>query len=106
VGGIFESPGRQVGQRQALWQVRLRQQKRERDEDLRPYCEPPLLTTLARLKTAETLLRYSNLSVLEVATRSGFGDLSNFHSSFRRHFGLPPHQYRRRAEKATRGIPV
>ena len=61
----------------------------------------------ARLDTAAQLLRHTNLAVLEVATRSGFGDLSNFHLSFRRCFGLPPHQYRKRAQAPQAGrIPV
>lgn len=52
------------------------------------------LLTEARLKTAASLLRHSSLSVLEVATRSGFGDISNFHHAFRRRFRITPHQYR------------
>ena len=57
----------------------------------------------ARLKTAGELLRHTNLSVLEVALRSGFGDLSNFHYTFRQRNGLAPHQYRRRFESKARG---
>ncbi|MCW8130195.1 MAG: helix-turn-helix transcriptional regulator [Planctomycetota bacterium] len=49
----------------------------------------------ARLATAASLLQHSNLSVLEAAARSGFGDISNFHSTFKKKFGVTPHQYRK-----------
>jgi AraC-like DNA-binding protein/ligand-binding sensor protein len=52
----------------------------------------------ARLKTAAGLLRHTNMAVLEVAARSGFGDLSHFHYSFRKHFNTTPHKFRRQAE--------
>lgn len=49
----------------------------------------------ARLNTAASLLQHSNLSILEAGARSGFGDTSNFHSTFKRKFGLTPHRFRR-----------
>lgn len=57
----------------------------------------------ARLKTAEALLRHTNLSVLEVSLRSGFGDLSHFHCCFRKRFGQTPHRFRRQAQA---GAPI
>jgi len=56
------------------------------------------LLTEARLRTAANLLRHTNLGVLEVALRSGFGDISNFHRCFRRRFKLTPLRYRKLAE--------
>lgn len=52
----------------------------------------------ARLQTAQSLLEFTNLSVLEVAARSGFGDLSHFHSIFRRAHRQTPLQYRKRRQ--------
>lgn len=49
----------------------------------------------ARLKTAAGLLQHSNLNVLEVAARSGFGDVSNFHATFKKKNGVTPHQFRK-----------
>jgi AraC-like DNA-binding protein len=56
------------------------------------------LLNTARMQTAQSLLEYTNLSVLEVATRSGFGDLSHFHSVFRRAHRQTPLQYRKRRQ--------
>ena len=53
----------------------------------------------ARLKTATNLLRYSNLSVIDVAERSGFSDLSHFHHTFRNHLRRTPLQYRKKFEQ-------
>jgi len=63
---------------------------------VREACGQPFiqLLTEARLQTAASLLQYTNLSVLEVAARSGFGDLSNFHAAFRKKFGTTPYKYR------------
>ncbi len=59
------------------------------------------LLTDARVRTAASLLSYTNLSVLEIALRSGFGDVSNFHRRFKERLGLSPLQYRKRAEVFT-----
>jgi AraC-like DNA-binding protein len=58
------------------------------------------LVTEARLRQAAGLLRHSSLAVPEIASRSGFGDLSHFHHIFRRHFKTTPHRYRKQAEAA------
>lgn len=55
----------------------------------------------ARIRTAASLLRHTNLSVLEVALRSGFGDVSNFHRRFKNQLHLSPLQYRKKAEVLT-----
>jgi AraC-like DNA-binding protein len=69
---------------------------------VREACDSSFIELLveARLKTAAGLLRHSNLSVIEVAERSGFGDLSHFHHAFRKHYRLTPHKYRRKFEQA------
>lgn len=50
-----------------------------------------------RLKTASSLLQNSSLSMQDVCYASGFGDLSNFHRTFRKCFGKTPLQYRKSA---------
>jgi AraC-like DNA-binding protein len=57
------------------------------------------LLTEARLATAAGLLRHTNLSVQEIAARSGFGDLSHFHHAFRKHHHTTPHKFRRAADE-------
>lgn len=59
------------------------------------------LLTDARVRTAAGLLTYTDLSVLEIAMRSGFGDVSNFHRRFRERLGISPLQYRKRGEVFT-----
>ncbi len=51
-----------------------------------------------RLRQAAGLLRCTDLSILEVALRSGFSDLSHFHRLFRRRFQISPRQYRRQRD--------
>ncbi|PTX92775.1 hypothetical protein DB346_22920 [Verrucomicrobia bacterium LW23] len=53
------------------------------------------LLTEMRLRTAASLLRNSELGILDVGLSSGFSDLSNFHRRFRKRFGLSPLRYRR-----------
>ncbi|TVR40360.1 MAG: AraC family transcriptional regulator [Planctomycetota bacterium] len=48
----------------------------------------------ARLHTAQALLQETELSVLEVALRSGFGDRAHFHRCFRRALGTSPQAWR------------
>jgi len=50
-----------------------------------------------RLKTTASLLRNTSLPVQEVCYAGGFQDLSHFHRTFQRHFGLTPLQYRKTA---------
>jgi len=58
-------------------------------------CGFAALLNQMRLKTAASLLRNSSHSVQEVCYASGFGDLSHFHRTFRRHIGTTPLQYRK-----------
>jgi AraC-like DNA-binding protein len=51
-----------------------------------------------RVRTAASLLAHTQLSILQVALRSGFSDLSNFHRRFRQRLHMTPLQYRKRAE--------
>ena len=47
-----------------------------------------------RLRHAKSLLAHSNLSLSEIAERSGFKSNFHFIRSFRSTFGIPPNQYR------------
>lgn len=47
-----------------------------------------------RMNKAKELLLQTNLSVLEIAAASGYPDLSNFCSTFKKHTGVTPSQYR------------
>lgn len=58
--------------------------------------------TEVRIQRARTLLLNSDLPITEIATRSGFTNLSNFNRRFRGRQGLSPTQYRRAADTATR----
>jgi AraC-like DNA-binding protein len=48
-----------------------------------------------RLERAQQLLAESDLSLTQIALRSGFSDQSHFSRRFRVHFGVPPHSFRR-----------
>jgi AraC family transcriptional regulator len=48
-----------------------------------------------RIQYASDLLRGSSLSETQVCHRSGFNSLSHFITTFRRHTGMSPSQYRR-----------
>ena len=56
----------------------------------------------ARLRTAAGLLRHTDMSVSQVALASGFGNLSHFHSVFRRRMNTTPHRYRSQTEMNAR----
>lgn len=58
------------------------------------------LLTQARLRTAAGLLRHTSLSVRDVATRSGFDDVSHFHAVFRRYFKVTPREHRRSGKES------
>ena len=47
-----------------------------------------------RLDSAASSLVDRDLSVAEAASQSGFGNLSNFSKTFKRHFGVAPQAYR------------
>jgi len=47
-----------------------------------------------RMQKAEQLLRSSFLSIKEIASRSGAGDVSHFARDFKKYFGLTPSGYR------------
>ena len=54
----------------------------------------------ARLRTAAGLLQHTNISILDTALRSGFGEISHFHRSFRDRFKMTPLQFRKQSEAA------
>jgi len=55
------------------------------------------LLARARVRTAMGLLREGELSVVEVALRSGYDDVRQFHRAFRKAAGTSPLQYRKSA---------
>ncbi len=49
----------------------------------------------SRVREAESLLRYSEYSLMEIAEYLGFCSQSHFSKTFRRYAGVTPGQYRR-----------
>jgi AraC family transcriptional regulator len=49
-----------------------------------------------RVEYAKELLTYSKLSLVDIAHKCGFPDQSQFTTTFRRHMGVTPGQYKRR----------
>lgn len=49
-----------------------------------------------RFEYAKKLLIFSDMNVSEICFESGFEDYANFLRRFKKHFGLPPGQFRRR----------
>jgi len=47
-----------------------------------------------RLQTAETYLKYSNMSIHEISQKTGFSSVSNFIMQFRSYYGTTPQKYR------------
>lgn len=62
---------------------------------LRAGCSFREYLTSLRLEDAMALLRYSDLTVTEIALAVGFGDSTYFSSVFRRRVGVSPSAYRR-----------
>ncbi|MBB3111672.1 AraC-like DNA-binding protein/quercetin dioxygenase-like cupin family protein [Paenibacillus phyllosphaerae] len=54
-----------------------------------------------RLREAERLLRYSELSVKQIADVTGFGSVHYFTRVFSEHNGTPPALYRRQAQESS-----
>lgn len=52
--------------------------------------------TLLRIRDAESLLRETNLKIIDIADRIGFQHVSHFWRMFKRHSGLSPREYRKR----------
>jgi transcriptional regulator GlxA family with amidase domain len=64
--------------------------------------EPPLeYVSRWRMTKAAELLRESDLSVLDVAERSGYSSEAAFNRAFKRHGGTAPARYRRQANART-----
>ncbi len=49
-----------------------------------------------RLKNAQVQLTQSARSICEIAVESGFGSISNFNRQFKKRFGIPPGEYRKK----------
>ena len=56
---------------------------------------PMQYLTLTRLSYSKSLLLGTNLSINEIALRSGFGDINNFIRAFKKQYRLTPGQLRR-----------
>jgi AraC family transcriptional regulator len=61
---------------------------------------PHRYLTWLRMERARDLLERSNLPVTEICRIVGFGTLSHFGSTFRRHVGASPSEYRRRTRRS------
>jgi AraC-like DNA-binding protein len=60
------------------------------------YGVPPYRYLISvRIQRASELLRDSSFTVTQICHRSGFNSLSHFITTFRRHTGMSPSQYRR-----------
>ena len=51
---------------------------------------------MLRMEQASQFLRHGKLSIDEIAGKCGFADRYHFSKSFRKHFGLPPAEFRMR----------
>ncbi|MGY1709930.1 helix-turn-helix transcriptional regulator [Geodermatophilus sp. SYSU D00758] len=70
------------------------------------YGEPPYAYLMTRrVERAMTLLRRGDLSVTEVCFAVGCSSLGTFSTRFTELVGMPPSTYRRRAARATAGLP-
>lgn len=49
-----------------------------------------------RLENAQNLLTTTNYTILQIALSTGFNDVSHFSNSFKRKFGCPPTEYRKK----------
>ena len=56
---------------------------------------PKTFVLQSRMANAEHLLRQTDLSVTEIAMRSGYSDVSGFNRIFRKYFGASPSVYRK-----------
>lgn len=53
------------------------------------------LITMMRIYEAQRLLTTTDMKILDIAMESGFGSLSSFYSSFKKHCGKSPKEYRK-----------
>ena len=61
---------------------------------------PPIAyRNLLRCKIASTLLTNTEMPIGEIASRVGFGDVSDFYRAFSKHYGTAPSAYRRMGEQ-------
>ncbi len=62
-------------------------------------CSPVEYRLRLRLDSARRLLRYSDLSLKEIAGQLGFSDQYNFSNFFKRRVGVSPSEFRKTGEK-------
>jgi AraC-like DNA-binding protein len=71
------------------------------------YGESPYSYLMTRrIERAKALLDRGDLSVTEVCFEVGCSSLGTFSTRFTELVGVPPSEYRRQADEATRGIPA
>jgi AraC family transcriptional regulator len=58
-------------------------------------CTPGEYLTRCRLEKALSMLRETNISLVEAALQTGFFDQSHFTRTFKRHYGVTPRAYQR-----------
>ena len=72
----------------------------------RAYGEPPYAYLMTRrVERAMTMLRRGDMSVTDVCFAVGFSSLGTFSTRFTELVGVAPSTYRRRAARATAGMP-
>ena len=72
----------------------------------RAYGEPPHAYLMTRrIERAMALLRRGDVGVTEACFEVGFSSLGTFSARFAELVGVPPSVYRRRAARATEGMP-
>jgi AraC-like DNA-binding protein len=77
-----------------------------RREFRRAYGEPPHAYLMTRrIERAMALLRRGDVGVTEACFEVGFSSLGTFSARFAELVGVPPSVYRRRAARATEGMP-
>ena len=54
------------------------------------------ILTEIRLRTAQKLLQETNLSIQQIADRSGYHSADNFNHAFRKSIGISPREYRKK----------
>ncbi|WNR45973.1 AraC family transcriptional regulator [Paenibacillus roseipurpureus] len=56
---------------------------------------PVMYLTRHRIRIASQYLKYSDLSVLDIALKTGFENVSYFIKTFKKHHGMTPHAFRK-----------
>lgn len=63
------------------------------------HCSPVKYLIKRRIGEAQTLLQNTNIKVTDIAYQVGFNSQSHFHTTFKKHVGVTPKQYRNEYKK-------